>query len=444
MRMLTAGISLLPLLTTVATAVQGAPKPVPPSPYLGVVYRYADAMLKHGRDTHGPQKTGLLLSALDRTTLAPLNGRPIADPQLDQNLLRVLYTLSELSGKATYRDAADAQLKWLIANAASPDVRVALWDAGSAWNVLADRTIPGGRMAGGPDAEGDTVGGPLRPWMVWERCFVLAPDASKLLVLGLQQSPTGEPRSPRRAGFRIRAFSIAYQQTGDRTLLKAIDAELGQLEATPEDLPAGSLSAAIDCGGAASRVPETLVKRLRAFAARQDQSFCALPHDLKTKGGFALGPGKVAARPDGLTPLWVPRQDGHTTAMRAMMCVARYENTGDVRYRNLIHAAADAYRNSLPPDDADVWPMTFGHVISLQLAAWRSTANQEYLDTAGRLADLALQRFWADGPLPRAGTKVAHYDTATGADTLALALVELHLSILHITAVRCPPNTIDR
>ena len=37
-----------------------------------------------------------------------------------------------------------------------------------------------------------------------------------------------------------------------------------------------------------------------------------------------------------------------------------------------------------------------------------------------------------------------HYETITGADTLALALVELHLSILHITAVRCPPNTIDR
>ena len=31
-----------------------------------------------------------------------------------------------------------------------------------------------------------------------------------------------------------------------------------------------------------------------------------------------------------------------------------------------------------------------------------------------------------------------------GADTLALALLELNLSVLHIAAVRCPPNTIDR
>ncbi len=190
-------------------------------------------------------------------------------------------------------------------------------------------------------------------------------------------------------------------------------------------------------------MPETLAKRLRAFAARQDQAFCALPHDLKTKGGFALA-GRVAARPDGLTPLWRPRQDGHTTAMRAMMCVSRYENTGDVRYRDLIHAAADAYRNALPPDDADVWPMTFGHAISLQLAAWRSTSRQEYLDYRREARGPARPTILGRRPPAAGGLQVAHYDTATGADTLALALVELHLSILHITAVRCPPNTIDR
>ena len=109
-----------------------------------------------------------------------------------------------------------------------------------------------------------------------------------------------------------------------------------------------------------------------------------------------------------------------------------------------MHAAADAYRDLVPPADADTWPATFGHAISLQLAAWRSTARQEYLDKATQLADVAVQRFWNDNPLPRAGATLAHYDTVTGADTLALALIELHLNVLHITAVRCPPNTIDR
>jgi hypothetical protein len=80
--------------------------------------------------------------------------------------------------------------------------------------------------------------------------------------------------------------------------------------------------------------------------------------------------------------------------------------------------------------------MTFGHIISLELAAWRSSARQEYLDAARQFADLAIKNFWTgDNALPA---------VTTGADSLVLSLLELHLSILHITAVRCPPNTIDR
>src|SRR6266542_5846279 len=101
--------------------------PVPKSPYIAVVYRYADTMLEKGLDTHGPQKTGLFLSALDRTTLAPMTNRPAApsgvregdrvgapngplfgaNPQHDENLFRLLYLLSDLSAKPRYRDAAN-------------------------------------------------------------------------------------------------------------------------------------------------------------------------------------------------------------------------------------------------------------------------------------------------------------------------------------------------
>ena len=83
---------------------------IPRSPFASVFYSYANAMLEHGRDTYGPQKTGLFLSALDRKTLSPLKVRPQApagiregdrpgEPgqplvganlHLDQNLLRLL------------------------------------------------------------------------------------------------------------------------------------------------------------------------------------------------------------------------------------------------------------------------------------------------------------------------------------------------------------------
>lgn len=416
---------VLSIVMAMTASVDGAPRPVPSSPYLGIVYRYADAMLAHGRDTYGPQKTGLLLSAMDRVKLTPLEERPIANVEHDQNLLRVLYTLSELSGKGAYREAADTELKWLLKVRMNGDLPP--WQ-GFAWDVHKD-------FLGA-----DPGRGPRRAWMLWDSAFALDPQNARRLAEG--SANLVGVRSPREGGAQIRSLAAAYHHSKDAALLRAIEAIGERLLATRAQ--AGSpdwLSASIDCAGAARRVGEPLRTRLGALAAREDQAFCALGHRLKDKNGFAV----TLQKADGaITSLWEARADVPTTAMVGMMCVSRYENSGDIRYRELIHAAADCYRNSLPPEDVDVWPMTFGHAISLELAAWRSTARQEYLDAARKLADLAVQRFWADHPLPRGSIKTGHYETATGVDTLALALVELHLSILHITAVRCPPNTIDR
>src|SRR5438105_15469090 len=90
--------------------------------YLEVVRRYADTMIERGRDTYGPQKSGLILSALDRMTLAPLTVRPAppggirrgdrpgqpwsamtgANPHLDENLLRIRYVLTQITGDSEY------------------------------------------------------------------------------------------------------------------------------------------------------------------------------------------------------------------------------------------------------------------------------------------------------------------------------------------------------
>jgi len=476
-----------------AGAVQGGeiPKaPVPPSPYLPVIYRYADAMLELGRDTYGSQKTELFLSALDRATLAPLTNRPAAssgvregdrvgvkdgplvgaDLQHDENLLRLLYTLSELSSKPKYRDAADAALKWFLDNTASPATGLLPWGEHLSWNVMTDE----------PNWKGDdALHEFFRPWMLWDRCFQVAPDASRRFALGLwehqlanhatgafdrhagfaKHAPHDGMDFPRHAGFYIRTWAAAYARTKDELFLKAIEVLLtrfekkrhpktGLIESHTGNTNAwadSALSLAIDCDGAAHLVPGALASRLRAFAAREDEVFCLLAHEVRDKGGFATVVDAATAQPqEPPTPRWSARYGGLTTAQVGMMCVSRYENTGKVGYRELIHVAADAYMKSLPAVEEDAWPGTFGQTISLQVAAWRSTAKQEYLDRARALADFAVQKFFDQGPLPRASLKTHHYETITGADTLALGLVELHLHILAITAVRCPPNTIDR
>jgi hypothetical protein len=467
---------------------------VPSSPFLSVVYRYADAMLQNGRDTYGPQKSGLFPSALDREGVKPLTVRPPApagvregdrvgvapgplvgaNPQHDENLLRVLYTLSGLSGQSGYRDAADTELRWFLENARSPATHLLPWGEHMSWNVLTDKPIP--------DQGNTTVPARhefSRPWMLWDRCFELAPEASKQFALGLWEHQIADQKTgafdrhadfykhapkdgmdfARHAGFYIRTWAAACRHTKDERMLEAIEALLGRFErkrhprtglielcsGRPQASPLLTLSLAIDCHVASLHVPEPLASRLRAFVAREDEVFCKLPHDLEGRGGFVTALDRETGKPlRGCTPLWQAGYGTYTTAQVAMMCVSRYENSGKIGYRELIRAAADAYLNSMPEAEIDVWPMTYGHAISLELAAWRSTARPVYLESARKLATKAVETFWQDNPLPQASSKTGHYESITGADTLALSLVELHLSILHITAVRCPSNTIDR
>jgi hypothetical protein len=263
----------------------------------------------------------------------------------------------------------------------------------------------------------------------------------------------------RHAGFYIRTWAEAYAHTQDRTFLTAIDVLLrryekkrhpatGLIEVTsgsPKANSALSLSLAIDCDGAAREAPEPLRTRLRQFAVREDEVFCSLPHDLKSKKGFALSLDSATGKSDGsYSSLWDAKYGAFTTAAVAMMCVSRYQNTGKIGYRDLVVLSADAYMDSLPAEGVDAWPMTFGHAISLELAAFGITAQKEYHDRAFRLAEIAVKKFFDGSPLPRASLRSDHYESITGADTLALALAELHLSTLHITAVRAPVNTIDR
>jgi hypothetical protein len=448
---------LLPALVSAAADLPKAP--VPKSPYLPIVYRYADTMLERGRDTYGPQKTGLFLSALDRSTLASLTNRPGAPSgvrqevrvgaptgpfaganlQHDENLLRLLYTLSELSAKPKYRAAADSALKWFLENARSPSPDLLPWGENMSWDVLKDEPVASGPSRGIHEF--------FRPWLLWDRCFDLAPEASKHFALGLWQ-PVAEQRATafdRQVGFHIRTWAVAWARTKDDQFVKAIGALLDRLEKRREGKTTSALSLAIDCDGAAHHAPEPLASRLRALAAGEDEVFCALGHNLKNTGGF-LTSARTAAGPsrDQRTLPWKAGSGNATTAQVGMMCVSRYDNTGKVAYRDLILAAAGAYLNSVPADSEDTWPAALGQAISLQVAAWRHSANPAYLERARTFADFAVEKFWGTNALPRASVQSEHYETITGADTLALALVELHLQILHITAVRCPPNTIDR
>jgi hypothetical protein len=87
--------------------------------------------------------------------------------------------------------------------------------------------------------------------------------------------------------------------------------------------------------------------------------------------------------------------------------------------------------------------MSLAHAISTQSAAYRFTRRPVHLDEARKLARWSVNAFWQDSPLPRASLQTGHYETITGADSLALALFDLHV-LIHGLPQRIPSNTIDR
>ncbi|MDP6722956.1 MAG: FG-GAP-like repeat-containing protein [Pirellulaceae bacterium] len=433
---------------------------------LAVVRRYADAMIEHGRDSYGPQQTGLLLSALDRSTLKPLELRPEppggvrrgdrvglpwrrltgANPHLDQNLLRVLYALTEITGKERYGKVADHEVQWFFQNSQSPVTGLLPWGEHLSWDVILDQPISSGT---------DYTHEFARPWVLWDRSFALAPKASKKFAIGLWNHQIADhqtgafdrhapydkhgPRDgrdfPRHAGFYIHTWAHAYKHTGDEIFLRAIEVVLSRFERKRKGT-GGVMQATIsplDIETAASMVPNPLAPRLREFAQIEDQLVLENLHQRygSPDGTLTFKPNWEAGYASGVSADW------------AMFGLARYEQVKKKPLRDLVITVANAYVDALPDEDVDVWPMTFSHIISAQVAAYKLTNENVYLEEARRFAKMAVDHFFQDNPLPRASFKTDHYETITGADSLALSLLEVHAATNHLQ-VTIPLNTIDR
>ncbi len=457
----------LPLLLALLTNRAGA---APPS-LLDIVRRYADTMLDRGRDTYGPQKSGLLLSALDRTTLVAADGP--AGPARRHPPRRPLRAAVERAHRRQPAARPEPAPRPLRAQRdhRRPEVR----EGGRRGADLVPQEHPLAQDR--PAALGRAHvlgrdGGPARspaatsrctsspgPGSLWDRCFELAPEESKRFALGLwehqianhqtggfdrhapyfEHGPVDGKDFPRHAGFyiadlgpRLQAHEGPDVSQGHRDAAGAVRAQ-----ARAEGRHAWSPPSARWTARPPPRlVPEPLAERLPR---------------VRREGGRADpgGPAEAArcwrrpshpARP----PLWQTGYSAGTQASTAMFCLARYEQVAQARLPRLPHRHRRPLRRFLargrPGRLADgVRPRDQhpGGRLSLHRAP--------RLPRAGRSAwrRLAVELFWQDNPLPRASLKTGHYEAITGADSLALALLEVH-AITHRLAVNLPSNTIDR
>ena len=368
-----------------------------------------------------------------------------ANPMLDQNLLRVFYTLSEITGEARYAKVADEELTWFFNHTMSPKTSLLPWGEHLSWDVVHDVPISGGD---------EMMHEFARPWALWDRCFELAPEPSRKFALGLwehqianhktggfdrhapyfEHGPVDGKDFARHAGFYIGTWCYAWKYTTNGVFTNAIETLLARFERKRVQKD-GSLAATIgplECELAATMVPDPLASRMRAFAAKEDELILA---DIRKQ---VSGDTNVY-----LPPKWQTGYSAGTLANQAMFCLARSEQTTNAAYRDLLVTIAGHYLGARPDEDLDVWPQSFAHAISTQLAAWRLTKRTNYLEQARAFAQMAVELFWQDNPLPRASPKTGHYETITQADSLALALLEVHAAT-HGLKQRIPSNTIDR
>ena len=468
--------------------------------YLEVVQRYADAIVEHGTDNYGPEHSGMLLSIMDRKNLKPFNAMPKApsgirngdrvtpygsNVNLDQNLYRFLYALSEITGDRKYREAADSALAQFLKVAPSPQTSLFAWGEHLCWDLKAD--------AWGTHAS-KAIHEPKRPTVLFDKFYELNSASVIDYCDGLWEhqiytSKDGkkdgnfsrhtaydrhDPRSnfdfPKEGGYFIHDWARAYQKTGESRFLDYIDVLASRytrkIKKTTKKLlefdavrgfadTSASVSLAIDCHHAAEIVELGPVrKKLLELAAAIDEGLQALPHNVK-KFGFVQ---YVTVKDDyklyehkqhgGYSFTWNMKYGCKTTAMLGLLFHTRHSQLNEggtkTRYREMMLQAADKYLSSEPEMDDRPWPVELGTVLFLQIAAYELTGKEGYRARAEHLANVAIAAYWPDDkPLPKADPQCNHYENVTRADTLALALLKLH-AIENSVRVQIPISDIDR
>jgi hypothetical protein len=390
-----------------------------------------------------------------------------ANPMHDQNLYQILYALTELTGEKKYADEADKTLEWFFENCQSDSTGLMAWGEHIGWDFNTETTI---------DKRQRFNHEFFRPWILWGKCYELAPQpcmdfASGLWYHQIHDHETGEfsrhaqydrhgtgtqNQYPRHGGFFIATWAEAYQRTGDRLYLQAIDVlynfyhrnrnpvskaipgEVGNPRSNNLLLwPQSNLGLAIDLWDAAPKLPPGQEERLKEMALEIDEIYLKIPHDLSPDGpGFvSQGNAETLAAEDVrngnnrvYTDRWTTGYGQSTDANCANVCMLRFRQTGNEGLRELVLAAANRYLDTEPVTDFPVYPGSLGDVIHLLLNAHELTSDGVYLERAHHFAGMALEIFFDESsPLPKASSLHGHYEAITRADNLMMELLRLYL-----------------
>ncbi|HEV7301558.1 MAG TPA: hypothetical protein VGN72_19495 [Tepidisphaeraceae bacterium] len=487
-RKVTVALSLFIGLSSTASTAQTTTQPADPQRYLQVVQRTADTLLDTGVDTYGSEKTGMILSVLDRKTGKPLTKLPKAphgvrwgdrtgpggsNANLQQDLYRTLYHLSRITGDKRYAEASDKALSDFLRIAQHSETGLYAWGEHLYWNCVKD-------MVG--DHDPGNTHEPKRPFATIERALELEPESVIAYARGLWEyqitnkedgnfsrhgkwhrlSSGKDMDFEKEASYFIDTWSHAYAHTKDPLFDKATriltqryldrmnDRNLLDLDSSGRDVsknktvPLWMVSMAIETHGAIDLMPPETAKVLAESARRHDEGFLALKHEpADPQKGFlyyaytdsGLPHPDKAKETDGYSRAWGLGYGVNSTSMFVPLLYTRQAQLGQTpegdAYRKLILQAADLYKTARPTAEQDIWAGEYGTAIFTELAAYRLSGDAASLDAARELGDLAITALWDDGKtaLPSGSSKTNYYDVTTYPDTAIFALLALHEAV---------------
>jgi hypothetical protein len=466
------------LCVGLAHSVAGAEPGGDPSAshYLRMVREYADCLLQNGRDSVGEKHSPLIAAVMDRKTLKTLvadenwdarwKGKEFsvdeiqvrshdrmpwgANPMHDQNLYQILYVLADVTGEKSYAQEADKTLKWFFDHCQSPATGLMAWGEHVGWNFRSEKF------------DGIENHEFFRPWILWDACYRLSPMACVRFARGLREhqvqpdgnfsrharysehGPGANSNFPRHGGYYIATWARAYAHTKDEFFIKAIEVQLkfhrdskvdngiipcASGKGYTEYWPPSLLSMAIDVHDGARHMPEPLGTDMLAFAREIDAMLAQSPGSFRAERMEAKDLSVLKPT----TGHWGGSGYGdNSLAQVALMCRERYLQCKDERYRKAFLSVADELLTAeLPrPDDGKTWePGGVGAAILALVCASADTGKAKYLGRARAGAEAARALFFdAGNPLPKVTSTGAHYESITRADTLMMALLQLHIA----------------
>ena len=210
--------------------------------------------------------------------------------------------------------------------------------------------------------------------------------------------------------------------------------------------PQSCLSLAVDLWDSAEKVPDYLAQKMRACASKTDSVFLKINHDLSPHGnGFVtnavtstLQPGRIRkGKADTtkrlFTDTWATEYGAATDAQVAMLCLLRYEQIGENKYKKLFLDAAARYMKSEPDTGIVLYPGAVGDAIAVLIEAYRITGEKSFLDRADEFGKRALDIFFGNSSLPRASNRHDHYEAITRGDTLVMELLNLWAELNNVS-----------